>query len=361
MTKKKSVDLGKFFKTDALDFLTGADETQVVEQAEALGLPLVHLDPHVIAPDPSQLRRLPQLAMLIRAAERGDRAAQTQLGGLRDLGESMRQLGQIQPVIVYRDTDLDDSAITHRLLNGQRRWSAALLTGLPRVWAVEVPRPSAVNRVLHQFAENERREGFTDMERAWSMHALKVALEEESCAPVPWDVIEQRMQVSTSRRNDLMRLMRFPAEGQLIIQQHGWSEWTLRKLHQAMQDGTIDEASAVDMLRVLAEQPEVTAPIVQTLVDQYTREGTVDPGMVEENTSGDQSATARSRRGMSASPAGPPTKRTLVDVHRRLAKMGRAVEQFRAHVHNLRAKEREQAREEAVALQRRLQALIDDL
>lgn len=361
MTKKKSVDLGKFFKSDALDFLAGAEETQVVERAEALGLPLVHLHPHAIAPDPAQLRRLPPLPALTRAAEGGDRAARALLTGLRDLGESLRQLGQIQPVIVYRDTDLDDPAVTHRLLNGQRRWSAAVLAGLPSVWAVEVPRPTAVNRVLHQFAENERREGFTDMERAWSMQALKSALEAESGSAVPWEVIEQQMQVSTSRRIDLMRLLRFPVAGQQIIQQNAWSEWTLRRLHQAMQDGTVDEVTAVDMLNVLAEQPEVTAPIVQMLVDQYTREGNVEGALLATNMAAQQLADSPAPGAQSAPAADRPSKRTLVDVHQRLAKMGRAIEQFRAHVHNMERAEREQAREEAATLQNKLQALLDDL
>ncbi len=361
MTKKKSVDLGKFFKSDALDFLAGAEETQVVERAEALGLPLVHLDPHAIAPDPAQLRRLPPLPALTRAAEGGDRAAHVLLAGLRDLGESMRQLGQIQPVIVYRDTDIDDPAVTHRLLNGQRRWSAAVLAGLPSVWAVEVPRPSAVNRVLHQFAENERREGFTDMERAWSMQALKSALEAEAGGSVPWEVIEQQMQVSTSRRIDLMRLMRFPAAGQQIIQQNAWSEWTLRRLHQAMQDGTVDEVTAVDMLNVLAEQPEVTAPIVQILVDQYTGQSSVEGALLAPNMPAQQSADLPATGAQSAPSADRPSKRTLVDVHQRLAKMGRTIEQFRAHVHNMGREEREQAREEAATLRGKLQALLDDL
>ena len=360
MTKKKSVDLGKFFKNDALDFLAGAEETQVVERAEALGLPLVYLDPHAVAPDPAQLRRLPPLPALVRAAQGSDRSAQVLLAGLRQLGESMRQLGQIQPVIVYRDTELDDPAITHRLLNGQRRWSAALLVGLPSVWAVEVPRPNAVNRVLHQFAENERREGFTDMERAWSMHALKTALETETGTSVPWDIIEQRMQISTSRRIDLMRLMRFSGEGQAMIQRYGWSEWTLRRLHQALQDGTIDDVTAVDMLKVLGEQPEVTALIVQRLVDQYTREGVIDAPRLAEQTT-DAAGDIVASEIASARASDRPAKRTLVDVHKRLAKMGRTIDQFRAHVHHLEATEREHVRAEAIALQGKLQALLDDV
>lgn len=355
MTKKRPVDLGKFFKNDALEFLAGTEEQEVAERAQALGLPLVHLDPHMIGPDPEQLRRLPLVGALSRAAERGDRAAQAQLDRLRELGESMRQLGQIQPVIVYRDADVDDPAVTHRLLNGQRRWSAALVAGLPTVWAVEVPRPSTVNRVLHQYAENERREEFTDMERAWSMQALKSALEAETGATVAWDVIEQRMQISRSRRNDLMRLLRFPAEGQQIIQQHGWSEWTLRRLHQAMQDGTIDDAMAVDMLKVLAEQVDINAPLVQALVEQYiggsaTAEQPVDDQIEKGVTAAGQAGTKRRT-----------SQRTLVDVHQRLAKMSRAIEQFHAHARHLGVEERQQARREATALRDKLQALLDAL
>jgi ParB-like chromosome segregation protein Spo0J len=72
----------------------------------------------------------------------------------------MVEHGQVQPAIVYPDADPQDLAISHRLLHGQRRWSAALLAGLPTLWVVEVPKPSTVIRLLraHRGIEQVQRQ-----------------------------------------------------------------------------------------------------------------------------------------------------------------------------------------------------------
>ena len=134
-TKKPALNFDQFFgssePTSELDFLLGAAPEETAALARQRGLPLLDLPIAAIAPDPQQLRHLPLPDNLLRMEVEGDRAAGAILAGLRELGQSMREHGQIQPAIVYADTDPQNPAITHRLLHGQRRWSR-LSRGLNR-------------------------------------------------------------------------------------------------------------------------------------------------------------------------------------------------------------------------------------
>jgi ParB-like chromosome segregation protein Spo0J len=270
---KKPVNINKFFKNSALDFLAGATPDELVERTTAEGLPMLHLEPAAVAPDPEQLRHLSHPQTLLAEAEQGDPVAKTLIAELRSLGASIREHGQIQPIIVYADRDQANPAITHRLLHGQRRWTAAVLEDVSTLWAVEVPRPSRADRILRQYEENERREGFTDMERAWALVTLKESLEAESGSAVPWEVIEQRMRVSEPKRKELLRLVRrFSPDAQQTIQRYGWSEWMLRPIHQAIEDKLLPAEDAVDMLHVLAESPEINLAVVTALIEAYRRQ-----------------------------------------------------------------------------------------
>jgi hypothetical protein len=237
--------------------------------------------------------------------------------------------------------------MTHRLVNGQRRWSAALLAGLPTVWAVETPVPTETTRLLHQFEENERREGFSDMERAWALVALKDALQRDAGGEVPWSVIEDQLQLSTQRRQDLLRLLRFAPEGQALITRYGWSEWTLRPLHMAISAGDLQPEDATDMLRALAEAPEVNAPIVAALVE------------------GHRARSAASRPGPNRE-APPRTGRTLhneeSDILQRMARARRAVDQLRNRLGVVEDPNVRQVwQDEAQRLRESLEALLAEL
>jgi ParB/RepB/Spo0J family partition protein len=223
--ERQGLNLDQFFQPtsggDDFDFLLGAPEETAV-RAETRGLPLLDIPVESIAPDPDQVRRLPKPADLLQLEAIGDRAMLALLTELRALGESLREHGQVQPAIVYSDTDPDDPSVTHGLLHGQRRWTAAVLAGLPTLWVVEVEQPTEVSRLLRQVEENERRAGLVDMERAWALVSLREALQRESGQEVPWSVVESRLQLSESRRHDLLRLLRFPPEAQELILRYGW-------------------------------------------------------------------------------------------------------------------------------------------
>lgn len=272
--ERSSLNLNQFFAPpvggEALDFLLGAPE-ETAQRAQSRGLPLRDLPVRAIAPDREQVRRLPRPDDLLQMEAAGDRVVSALLAPLRELGASLREHGQLQPAIVYPDTDPEDAVITHRLLHGQRRWTAAILANLPTLWVVEVERPSDVHRLLRQFEENERRTGLGDMERAWALVSLHEALQRETGSTIPWAVVEARLQISEGRRHDLLRRLRFSPEGQALILRYGWAAWTLRPLHQALSAGTVDAGTVTDLLHTLANQAEVTATVVAALVATYVQ------------------------------------------------------------------------------------------
>ncbi|GAC1540770.1 MAG: hypothetical protein NVS2B7_13150 [Herpetosiphon sp.] len=347
---KKALNLGQYFKPkaadDPLDFLIGGMPEETAHRAEERGLPLLHLPTHAIAPDPAQLRHLPPPHELTRMAQAGDQAAATLVASLRELGQSLHDNGQIQPVIVYRDEDPQHAMVTHRLLNGQRRWSAAVLTNLPTVWAVEVERPTDVRRLVQQFEENERREGFSDMERAWSLIALKEALQQEAAGEVPWGVIEDQVQISPQRRQDLLRLLRFSAEAQALIMRYGWSEWTLRPLHMAVSANQLSQQDAADILQVLSEGPDVNATIVKHLVAEYIRQLNIAVPALSEQKNSTTKFTQHNDK----------------DIIRRITRLSHTIEQLRAGLGpSVDPRDRQSLRDALHELQRNLTTLLLEL
>lgn len=357
--ERQGLNLDQFFQPavggDDLDFLLGAPEETAV-RAQSQGLPLLDLPIETIAPDPDQVRRIPRPDDLLQMEATGDRATLALLAELRALGESLREHGQVQPAIVYPDTDTGNPAVTHRLLHGQRRWTAASLAGIPTLWVVEVERPTEVSRLLRQVEENERRAGLVDMERAWALVSLREALQRELGKEVPWSVVEARLQISEGRRHDLLRLLRFSPEAQELILRYGWAEWTLRPLHQSIGAGSLDMPTATDMLRVLAEQPEVTAPAVKALVDMYLQER-----QAKVNERGEPEVVAQSRGdGFARS----QNAESLDRITRRIIGLRQNVEQLKSQVsRSHRSEQRQSWQVEVKQLQTSLEellALIDE-
>jgi ParB family chromosome partitioning protein len=132
---------------------------------------------------------------------------------LRDLGESLRER-QIQPIVVYPGTSEDFPAVRYLILVGQRRWTAAQLVGMSTIDAIVVEPPAPLDRIALQFAENETREDFSDIERAWTLQQLREAMGGEQ---VEVAEVAARLNLKRSRAYQLLRMLAFPPEQQQTI------------------------------------------------------------------------------------------------------------------------------------------------
>lgn len=273
----------------------------IVEQAR--GLEVVALPVASIAPDPEQVRFLPRPSDVLGAAASGDADAQALLEELRALGQSLAQQ-QIHPVVVYPIVDLDPEypEAEWRLLSGERRWRAAVLTELPTLQAVQLPRrPSTTERLVFQYVENEARAALSDLDRAETALRLKASLEADGGGMVPWSVVEQRLNLSEARRMQLLRLYdRLPRSAHSLVRAYRWSERTLRPLHMALHAKALDEAAALAVLDDLhlrvQRGDEISAALVGKLIAARQVSAPDSAQWLTETRARVQQMTAESRR-----------------------------------------------------------------
>lgn len=86
--------------------------------------------------------------------------------GLRDLADSIREHGLLQPVLVRRLPD------GYQLIAGERRWRAARLAGLARIPALVREAEAAEDRLLLGLIENLQREDLNPLEEAQGIQTL---------------------------------------------------------------------------------------------------------------------------------------------------------------------------------------------
>jgi len=85
---------------------------------------------------------------------------------LRELADSIRQNGLLQPVLVRRLVD------GYQLLAGERRWRAARLAGVERVPALVRDEPEEAGRLILGLIENLQREDLNPIEEAAGIRLL---------------------------------------------------------------------------------------------------------------------------------------------------------------------------------------------
>lgn len=224
-------DLGAHFGITVLDQIAAGQAVQ--------HLPIGLIAPN-LRPDARQPRFLPQpdelLVNGIPAPE-----YEVLVAELTALGESLKER-QIQPIIVYPGTSEQYPAAQYLILVGNRRWLAAGLIGATALDAIVVGAPTPAERVQLQYAENEERADFTDMERAWALLQMKQALND-----APWEMVEERFRISTSRRHELTRLLTFTAAQQMTLARLRIRENQVEPLHQAIRAGLL-KPDQVDMV-----------------------------------------------------------------------------------------------------------------
>lgn len=248
----------------------------------AAGRTVQHLAVAAIAPETRPEMRQPRLLpgpgeLLVDGQPSPAYAAL--VSSLLDLGRSLKER-QIQPIIVYPGSSDEHPAARYLILVGHRRWTAAQLVGIAELDTIVVEPPGSADRVRLQYAENEDRADFTDMERAWALAQMKQAL-----GDAPWDVVEERFQMSRTRRMELVRLLSFTPEQQVHLARLRLRETQLRPLHQALRDKELSPervgaifarldllASQATLAEGAAQRPAVDGPTIARLVAKARRE-----------------------------------------------------------------------------------------
>lgn len=136
--------------------------------------------------------------------------------GLRELVESIRQSGVLEPVV------LRPAGNGYELVAGERRWRAAQLGGLQTVPAVV--REVADEQLLQlALVENLQREDLNAMEEAEAFSQLQAA---------GWsqDAIAQRVGCSRPRITNAIRLLGLPDEAQTLVREGRLQAGTARAL-----------------------------------------------------------------------------------------------------------------------------------
>jgi ParB/RepB/Spo0J family partition protein len=242
-------------------FSTGAD----VEQASGLQLLALRLD--AISPDPAQPRRtFPE-------------------DGLRDLSDSIRQDGVIQPIEV---TEVAPNR--YMIVHGERRWRAAQLAGLETMPAVVRRRDyDQLTRFVRQLVENIQREDLNDVDRAAGLLHLRELLEQEREAGAaaaatavdqksaashdrPWDnkvtwaKVGKRLGYSRQRIHQLIQLLKLPEEIKQAVREgslserdtriyQGLNQMQQRALHRVHMAGELTPGELRQVVQQLKQEP----------------------------------------------------------------------------------------------------------
>ncbi|NNJ12363.1 ParB N-terminal domain-containing protein [Chloroflexales bacterium ZM16-3] len=312
---------------------------QVAQGRAVQRLPLAAISPEQ-RPEARQARLLPPPEDLLIQGLPNPAYADL-VASLLDLGRSIQDR-QIQPIMVYPDESAVAPAARYHILVGHRRWTAARLIGMAEIDAVVVDPPSAADRVRIQYAENEERVDFSDMERVWALQQMKQAL-----GDAPWDAVEERFQMSRGRRQELLRLATFTADQQVQVARLRLRETQLRPLHAAARAGELQPAH-VDT--VLAQLGRLIAPADEAAAE--TRPQLDGPTIAR--------VVARAKRTASSTPPAP-TPRWVLSLQEQLGRVDAQVARTRPRFHELRGGASAQLRAHLEATARRLHEALKQL
>jgi ParB family chromosome partitioning protein len=262
-----------------------------VEQAAGLQLVAVRLD--AIDPDPDQPR------------------STFNEDGLRELSESIRQDGVIQPIEVTQSTPG-----RYLIVHGERRWRAAQLAGLETIPAVVRRRDyDEVTRFVRQVVENIQREDLNDIDRAAALLRLRKLMQEELdtarrerggaggptkdepwAGKVTWSKVGGRLGYSRQRIHQLIQLLDLPEEIRDAVRDgllserdtrvyQGLSAVQQRALHRARLSGEMDAGDVRAIARLLREAPEMSvASAARLLKESWTVEAQGSEGAGEQGS-----------------------------------------------------------------------------
>ena len=242
----------------------GTQLEQLVSNRTIESLPIVQIAPE-LRPGMRQPRMVPLPDQLVVQGETVPAYAEL-VAELRDLGASLRER-QIQPIVIYPgSSDIFPSA-RYLILVGQRRWTAAHLVGMGFIDAIVIEPPNSLDRISLQFAENETREDFSDIERAWTLQQLRMAMGGEQ---VGVNEVATRLNIKRSRAYQLLRMLAFPPEQQETIALLRLQERQLLPLIDAYHQNSITPDESRTVLHRLEQIAAERSLGSRQLADQET-------------------------------------------------------------------------------------------
>lgn len=136
---------------------------------------------------------------------------------LRELAESIKQYGILQPLIVSPKDD------TYILVAGERRWRAAQLAGLNDVPAI-VRKREELEQLEIALIENVQRVDLSPLEQAVSIEKLHQQF------TMSYQDISKRLGKATSTVNNIVRLLQLPPQARDALQNHEITEGHARAI-----------------------------------------------------------------------------------------------------------------------------------
>lgn len=290
---------------------------QIMQGRTVQRMPLDQVAPD-LRPEMRQPRLIPPPDHLLVAGQPAPAYAAL-VAELLQLGHSLRER-QIQPIIVYPGASERYPMARYLILIGHRRWTAATLVGLETLDAVVVEPPAAAERVRLQYVENEAREEFSDMERAWALVQMKQALGETTT----WEVVEEQFRLSRTRRHELTRMLAFTPPQQQQIALLRLQETQIRSLHSAVRAEELSPAQVDQVLARLGEiAAERAAPNGGATESAGVRRAGIDGPTVAR-------LVARARRSATAPPT--PAPRWLAPLRDQVARASKAMQRAEERV-----------------------------
>lgn len=194
---------------------------------------------------------------------------------LKELAESIRASGLVQPVLLRRAGE------RFQLVAGERRWRAARLAGIEAIPAVvrDLSDREALELAL---TENLLREDLNPMEVARGLHVL------QSKHALTHEEIAARLGMSRSAVTNTLRLLDLPAEVRVMLQQGkisaGHARALLRlgsekeqlRLARKFDEQAYSVRAAEQHVNVLTQHPSATSPPAEKPVDPNVRAAVVE-------------------------------------------------------------------------------------
>ena len=306
----------------------GAALDPLVHNRAMQSIPIGHIAPDT-RPEMRQPRLLPPPEDLI---EHGQPVPvyRELVAELLTLGQSLKER-QIQPIVVYSGTSAAYPAVRYLILVGQRRWTAAHLVGIETLDAIVVDPPSPADRVRIQYAENEDREEFSDMERAWALLQMKQAMSE-----APWEEVESRLQMSRARRQQLLRLTSFTSTQQQQVARLRLHETQIRSLHTGVRN---EELAPAQVDAILYRLSQIATERAAALSDAAAENTPGGPPPRRAGIDGPTIARLVARAQRTGSPLTPvtatPTPRWLPPLREQLVRANQGVQRAIGRVETL--------------------------